>query len=427
MAMVSMEANGVRVKQVFKKVRPYAAMVLLQFSIAVMYVILMATLKEGMNQSVMFAYRSAVAATVILPFALWFERNGRPKMTVVIFIKVMALGILQPVLDQNSYLMGAKMTSAGFASALENINPAVTLAICLLLRMEKLNIRRRNGLAKVIGALLGVIGAVLMILYKGPFVEFVWSKGKENHSTAVNVNAIDKATSSFRWMKGILMIFISCLSWSSFIVLQANTLKSYPAKLSLTGMVCSVGAVANTVIALVVEHGSFRPWILGWDMRLFAVIYSGLIGNAFTYFMLGMVTKEKGPVFASAFNPLTMIMTNVLGSIFLAERTALGTIIGATILVAGMYFILWGKSKDYSIQMEKEKNIGGLELPVIAPNSIEGRGSTLRSEPIFIDGPKAKGNNREIRDRSCLLALPRPPPRISPDHLLTLEFCRTTA
>ncbi|XP_020589881.1 WAT1-related protein At4g08290-like [Phalaenopsis equestris] len=398
--MLSKETNG-RVKLVLKKMKPYAAMVFLQFSIAVMYVILMATLKEGMNQSVMFAYRSLVATTFIAPFALWFERNGRPKITLIIFVKVMALGILQPVLDQNCYLLGAKLTSAGFASALENINPAITFVICLLLRMEKLNIRRKQGVAKVIGAILGVIGAIVMILYKGPIVEFFWSQGRENHSEVATAN--DEAGNSTTWIKGILIIFISCLSWSSFIILQANTLKSYPAKLSLTAMVCSFGAVINGVIALVVTHGSFRPWILGWDLRLFAVIYSGLVGNAFWYFMLGVVTKEKGPVFASAFNPLTMIMTNVLSSTFLAEKIVLGTIIGASILVAGMYFILWGKSKDFTVELESVKSIEEPELPVVKINNVDGQPKALRFEPTLIHIQETKQESFPQKDQVLVL------------------------
>ncbi|KAI0528825.1 hypothetical protein KFK09_001368 [Dendrobium nobile] len=38
-----------------------------------------------------------------------------------------------------------------------------------------------------------------------------------------------------------------------------------------------------------------------------------------------------------------------------------------------------------------------------------------------------KRSKREIRDRSCLLAHPRPPPGVSPDHHLTLDFYRTIA
>ncbi|XP_020595132.1 WAT1-related protein At1g44800-like [Phalaenopsis equestris] len=384
--MVAMGLNG-SCKKALQRVKPYGAMMLVQFSFAVMYVILMVTFKKGMNQSVMFVYRSVVAAAVIAPFALCFERNGESKMTLVIFVKVMALGILQPVLDQNFYFLGAKATSTSFASALENINPAITFIMCLLLRFEKLNIRRRHGLAKLIGALLTVIGAILMILYKGPLVEFFWLKGREKNSTSGHANG--EAASNVGWIKGTLMVLVSCFSWCSFLILQTNTLKSYPAKLSLTVMVCSIGAVTNAVIALVVEQGSFRPWVLGWDMRLFAVTYSGVVCTAFLYFVLGMVMKEKGPVFASAFNPLTMIITNVLSSIFLAERTALGTVIGAIVLVVGMYLILWGKSNDVLTKLENKEGIEGIELHMVAPNIIDG-GSPLRAESMVIEIQKTE-------------------------------------
>ncbi|KAK8940908.1 WAT1-related protein [Platanthera zijinensis] len=316
-----MDAKTSGIKRILEIVKPYVAMVLLQFSFAVMYVTLLATLKKGMNQSVMFVYRNIIAATVIAPFALWFEREGRPKVTPLIFLKVMGLAILQPVLDQNFYFMGAQRTSAGFASALENINPAITFVICLLLRVEKLNIRQRHGLVKVIGALLAVSGAIVMILYKGPFVTFLWTKGRENHGSSTT----DASSSGLRWLKGTLMVLVSCFSWSSFLILQTNTLKSYPAKLSLTVMISFIGAIINAVIAVVVNRGSYQAWILGWDMRIFAVVYSGVICTGVMYYVLAMVMKEKGPVFASAFNPLTMVMTAILSSIVLAERTALGT------------------------------------------------------------------------------------------------------
>lgn len=84
--------------------------------------------------------------------------------------------------------------------------------------MEKLNIRQKHGLAKVIGALLGVIGSILMILYKGPYVELVRSKGGESRNNEAHANA--EAESSSRWIKGTLMVLGSCFSWSSFLILQ---------------------------------------------------------------------------------------------------------------------------------------------------------------------------------------------------------------
>ncbi|XP_020582880.1 WAT1-related protein At1g44800-like [Phalaenopsis equestris] len=336
----------------YQKVKPYAAMVLQQLSFAGMSIVFLAVLKNGMSQTVLFAYRNIVAAIFIAPFALYFERGRRPRMTRHIFMKITALGLLQGVLDQNLLFMGAKLTSAGYASALKNLIPPITFVLSLALRVEKLNIYQRHGKAKVIGILLALAGSLLMVLYKGPAAEFPRYKGREHHS-AVNSNGNDKE--GLNWIMGTLMIITSSTSWCIFLILQSNTLKSYEAKFSLTTLICSMGAVMNTVLALVLEHGS-QSWIIKWDMRLFAIIYSGVVCTGVTNYLLELVLKDKGPVFAGAFTPLCMIVTAVLGSIILAEKIHLGMIIGAIIITAGLYSLLWGKSKDYTTQSEDDQS-----------------------------------------------------------------------
>ncbi|XP_028551803.1 WAT1-related protein At1g44800-like [Dendrobium catenatum] len=345
-----------------QKMKPYVAMILLQFSYAGMFIISVATLKDGMNQFVLVVYRNIVAAAVIAPFALWFERKGRPKITPIIFIKILALAILEPVLEQNFYCMGAKLTSASFASTLENIIPAITYLMALVLRTEKFDIRRRRGQAKVIGTLLTVAGAVLMILYKGPIFDLVfYSKARETQSNSAN--SIGQGKDSSKWMKGTFMIIGSSTSWSAFLILQSNTLESYPAELTLTALICSMGAVMSTTVALVANHASSRPWIIGFDKRLLAPIYTGVVCTGVAYYVQGIVMKERGPVFASAFSPLVMIMTAIMGSFILAEKLSLGMTIGAIIMVAGLYALLWGKSRDYLSSFEIERNAGESELP----------------------------------------------------------------
>ncbi|KAG1366664.1 WAT1-related protein [Cocos nucifera] len=341
--------------EVVNKVKPYLAMVFLQFGYAGMYVISVASLKRGMNHYVLVVYRNAVAVAAIAPFALW---KVRPKMTLSIFLKTMALALLEPVLDQNFYYVGANLTSAGFASALFNILPAITFLMAIVLRMEKVNLRRRRSQAKIVGTIITVAGAVLMILYKGPVLDFVWSKGRSHNNTAVGQN-------SSNWLKGTLMLLGGCFCWSSFFILQSNTLDSYPAELTLTTLICLMGALIGSLVALVAERGSAKPWIIGWDTRLLAAVYSGVICSGVAYYMQGKVMKERGPVFVTAFNPLCMIITAVLGSIILAEEITLGSVIGAVLIVIGLYSLIWGKSKDHLNQhSEGPEKKGEFELPL---------------------------------------------------------------
>ncbi|CAD5194078.1 WAT1-related protein At1g21890-like [Musa acuminata AAA Group] len=323
----------------WKSVKPYLAMVFLQFGYSGMYVISVASLKSGMSHYVLVVYRNAVAAAVVAPFALWFERKTRPKMTLAIFLKIMALAFLEPVLDQNFYYMGAKNTSASFSSALFNVLPAVTFVNAVILRMEKIDIKKRRSQAKVVGTLVTVIGALLMILYTGPIIEFVWTKGRSHH-------AGDSGQNESHWLIGTFMLLFSCFCWSAFFILQSHTLKSYPAELSLSTLICLMGAGQGGALALVMER-STKPWLIGFDTRLFTAVYSGIMCSGVAYYVQGIVMKERGPVFVTAFNPLCMIITAIMGSIILAEEITLGRVLGAVIIVIGLYSLIWGKSKDH--------------------------------------------------------------------------------
>lgn len=46
--------------------------------------------------------------------------------------------------------------------------------------------------------------------------------------------------------------------------------------------------------------------------------------SSISYYVQGLVMKSKGPVFATAFSPLMMIVVAVMGSLILAERIYLG-------------------------------------------------------------------------------------------------------
>ncbi|XP_044421082.1 WAT1-related protein At1g21890 isoform X2 [Triticum aestivum] len=330
--------------KVLSDVKPYLAMVLLQVGFAGMYIIAVASLKAGMSHFVLVVYRNLVATAVMAPFALYFERGQRPKMTITIFLKIMGLAFLEPVIDQNLYFMGAKLTSAGFATALVNILPAVTFVLALLLRMEKVRLRSLHSQAKIAGTVLTVAGAVLMVLYHGPIVQFPWTKG-QHHATASGQGA-GGAADARDWLNGTIMVIIACVAWACFFILQSNTLRSYPAELSLTVLICGMGSLMSGAIALVAERANTQAWVIGFDMRLFTAVYAGIVCSGVAYYVQGIVSRQRGPVFVTAFNPLCMIITAVMGSIILKEEINLGSVIGAAIIVGGLYFLIWGKSKD---------------------------------------------------------------------------------
>nr|GMD50822.1 WAT1-related protein At2g39510-like isoform X1 [Ipomoea batatas] len=95
-----------------KLVKPYLVVILLQFGYAGMGIITKSALNDGMSPFTYAAYRSFFAAAFLAPFAVAFERNIRPKMTVPIFLKIMTLALLEPVIDMNLHFIGMKYTTA---------------------------------------------------------------------------------------------------------------------------------------------------------------------------------------------------------------------------------------------------------------------------------------------------------------------------
>lgn len=339
------------------KLKPYLAMVSLQFGYAGMYIISMVSFKHGMSHFVLSVYRHVVAFLIMAPFAFVLERKIRPKMTLPIFLRIMVLGFLEPVLDQNLYNLGMKYTSATFGAAIVNILPAITFIMALVFRLETVNVKKLHSLAKVIGTVITVSGAMVMTLYKGPILDIIRGHG---HDAQQNATA---DSTEHHWVIGTLMLVGSCGGWASFFIVQSFTLKKYPAELSLTAWICLMGVLEGGVVTLVFER-DMHVWVLGWDSRLLAAVYSGVVCSGIAYYVQGMVIRERGPVFVTSFSPLCMIITFALGAIVLAEQVHLGSIIGAIFIVMGLYTVVWGKSKDPIASTAPSKGEKIAELPV---------------------------------------------------------------
>ncbi|CAN1352812.1 WAT1-related protein At1g21890 [Linum perenne] len=347
-----------------KKAKPYLAMVSLQFGYAGMYIVTMLSFKHGMNHFVLGVYRHVVATIVIAPFALILERKTRPKLTLGIFLRIIMLGFLEPVLDQNLYYVGMKYTSATFASVSVNILPAITFVMALIFRLESVNLKKLHSVAKIIGTVITVSGAMVMTLYKGPILEFLTPSSS---TAAHSMSASDVSNGEQHWILGPLLLLGSCIGWSAFFILQSYTLRLYPAELSLTAWICLMGTIEGSVVALAVER-DMSIWKIGFDARLLAVVYTGIVCSGAAYYIQGVVIKERGPVFVTSFSPLCMIITAILDyctGFFFREYS----VIGAVLIVCGLYTVVWGKSKDQKISAETEeldwKNGGeGHELPV---------------------------------------------------------------
>ncbi|AEC09403.1 WAT1-related protein [Arabidopsis thaliana] len=348
----------VKKRDCMEKARPFISMVVLQVGLAGMDILSKAVLNKGMSNYVLVVYRHAVATIVMAPFAFYFDKKVRPKMTLMIFFKISLLGLLEPVIDQNLYYLGMKYTTATFATAMYNVLPAITFVLAYIFGLERVKLRCIRSTGKVVGTLATVGGAMIMTLVKGPVLDLFWTKGVSAHNTA--------GTDIHSAIKGAVLVTIGCFSYACFMILQAITLRTYPAELSLTAWICLMGTIEGTAVALVMEKGNPSAWAIGWDTKLLTATYSGIVCSALAYYVGGVVMKTRGPVFVTAFSPLCMIIVAIMSTIIFAEQMYLGRVLGAVVICAGLYLVIWGKGKDYkynsTLQLDDESAQPKLEL-----------------------------------------------------------------
>ncbi|KAK3422803.1 WAT1-related protein At5g07050 [Eucalyptus grandis] len=351
--------------------KPYFAMISLQFGYAGMNIITKVSLNHGMSHYVLVVYRHAFATAVIAPFALIFERKKQPKITFPVFMQIFVLALLGPVIDQNFYYAGLKLTSPTFSCAMSNMLPAMTFVMAVIFRMEKIDIKKVKCQAKVIGTVVTVAGAMLMTLYKGPIMEMVWPHAHPRQSSTSGTGS--SGTSDKEWFLGCILLIIATLAWASLFVLQTKALETYRNhQLSLTSLVCFVGTLQAIAVTFVMEHRS-GVWKVGWDMNLLAAAYAGIVTSSISYYVQGLVIKKRGPVFATAFSPLMMIIVAILGSFILAEKIYLGGVLGAVLIVIGLYSVLWGKHKE----KQEEDRLKRLETIPEAVKGVQENGNNV--------------------------------------------------
>ncbi|KAG2698482.1 hypothetical protein I3843_07G152600 [Carya illinoinensis] len=327
----------------------HAAMLALQFGYAGFHVVSRAALNMGVSKLVFPVYRNIIALLLLLPFAYFLEKMQRPAITLNFLVQFFLLALVGITANQGFYLLGLENTSPTFASAIQNSVPAITFLMAALLRIEKVRLDRKDGIAKVLGTIFCVTGATVITLYKGPTI---YSPTQTLHSTTpAFVSQLGDATAK-NWTLGCIYLIGHCLSWSGWLVLQAPVLKKYPARLSVTSYTCFFGLLQFVVIALIFERDA-QAWVFHSGGELFTILYAGVVASGVAFAVQIWCIDRGGPVFVAVYQPVQTLVVAIMASIALREEFYLGGIIGAVLIIVGLYLVLWGKNEEKKFALDK--------------------------------------------------------------------------
>ncbi|KAI9120657.1 hypothetical protein K1719_007690 [Acacia pycnantha] len=290
---------------------------------------------NGVNYYVFTVYASAISTLVLLlplPFILR-RSNGLPPFKSSLLFKIFLLGLI----SLGTRLCAAKAieySSPTLAAAMSNLIPAFTFILAIFFRMEKAELRSSSTLAKIIGTVVSISGALVIVLFRGPTLK-----------SASFPSTLDSSSAQKKWVLGGFLLLVEYLVVPIWYILQTQVIKEYPAKLIVVFLLNLCGTIISAPVSLIAEP-DLSAWKIKPDITFLAIIYSGLLCTGLSCLIEIWGLHLKGPVYVSMFRPLSLAIAAAMGVIFLGEALHLGSVIGAAILSVGFYAVIWGKAKE---------------------------------------------------------------------------------
>ncbi|CAN4091153.1 unnamed protein product [Withania somnifera] len=320
---------------------------LAQISYTFLYFITEASFNHGMNPHVYITYRHTVVGFAILPFAYFLERKTRPKLTITLLLEIFVLSLLGVSLTLNMYFVSLNYTSPTLLASMINTIAALTFVLAVILRLEDANIRDHRGTAKIIETLVSLAGVMTMTLYRGPVMK---SLGHPLIYIQRGNGVVHK-----NWLKGSILTAAGFSPKLFLYQISYHKIKlSNPAQLSLTTWMSFVGAAQSALYTVIVQHKR-TTWTMGFNIDFWSTLYGGIVISGLVVYIQLLCTEQKGPAFVTLFNPLSTVLVAVLAYFILGEKLYRGSIIGAVIVIIGLYMLLWGKEDPQPEMNEKEQ------------------------------------------------------------------------
>ncbi|XP_013597247.1 PREDICTED: WAT1-related protein At1g25270-like [Brassica oleracea var. oleracea] len=327
-----------------EEVKAVIAMLVVQFIFAGMFILFKITAHDGTNLRILVAYRLSFATLFMFPLALIFQRKKRPEFTRRLVLLAFLSGLLGAAIPNILYLPGLVRTSATFSTAASILSPVITLLLSLAFRMDTLRLGSNEGRAKLLGTLLGVGGALVFVFYKGfelhiwsTHVDLLKSSGQSSGPATENHHHIS--------ISGVLMVFGCNVSVSLWLLLQAQISKEFGGHCWNISLMNATGSLVCMVVALCSEH-NWNQWLLGWNISLLTTVYSGVVVSGLVMPLVAWCIEKKGPLYVTVFSPIRLVIVALVGSFALEETLYLGSLIGAIIMVGGVYLVVWCKMKE---------------------------------------------------------------------------------
>jgi drug/metabolite transporter (DMT)-like permease len=223
------------------------------------------------------------------------------------------LGFFGVVVNQMCFTMGLRYTSVSHAAVIVGMGPIYTLALAVLVRLE------RASWQKVIGMAIAFAGVAVL--------------ASENGTSPRSPSLLGDA-----------ITMTGSIGFATYAVLGKRVAGRYDA-LTMTAFNHFAGAIIVLPVALhearaLAAFSRWRaiPW-QGWTALLYMAVCSSALAYIFYYWLLRYLEASQ----LSAFTYLLPVLAVILGIVLLGERGSPMQILGGALALGGVYWVESGR------------------------------------------------------------------------------------
>jgi drug/metabolite transporter (DMT)-like permease len=219
------------------------------------------------------------------------------------------LGFFGVTVNQVCFTVGLRLTSVSHASVIVGMAPIYTLALAVLLRLERATWRKATGMA------ISFAGIAVMAS----------EHGVSAHSPSLLGDAITLAGS---------------VGFAVYLVLGKRVAGKYDA-LTMTAFSHLAGALIILPLAIrrAVALGPLQNWIaIPWSAWA-ALLYMAILSSAVAYILYYWLLRYLEASQLAAFSYLLPVLATILGIVWLGEKGSWGQLLGGSLALGGLYWI----------------------------------------------------------------------------------------
>ncbi|KAL6562614.1 hypothetical protein OROGR_003621 [Orobanche gracilis] len=295
-------------------------------ALAINQIVSKIAMSKGTSFYILSVYSNGLA-THSFPHCLSFSQVKAAPMIVSCSLENFRAGFFWLCFAEIGSYAGINDSSPTLSTAILILVPAFTYILAIIFGMEVVNFRRSSTLAKSLGTVVSISGALIVTFYKGPAI--------------LNTPLTSRSSTQLHLPPN--------QNWASI-------LKMYPVEMIVVALYCFFVTILSSLVTLIAER-DLCALRIETNIGLMAVFYAAIINVSYRLYVTAWCIWKTGPFFVSLFKPLTIVVAIVIGVIFMKDVLYLGSLVGALVLISGFYAVMWGKAKEREIDVGTESSI----------------------------------------------------------------------